>query len=215
VSRLVVDGYNILHAWPDLARAMRTESLEEARRRLITRLAEYRATTGNEVLVVFDAGRRSASSVDREMVEGVEVRYGSAHESADHVIERLMYEASRRGTVLEMILATDDHLQRDLVRGMGVPTMGSRALQVEVERAEGERSGEIRRRDEKGAVSDRLESRIDPEVRRQLEVLRRGEPGGGAGEGEAPAPDGLPPRPGSGRNLPPADRSPVRWRRLR
>jgi predicted RNA-binding protein with PIN domain len=175
VSRLVVDGYNILHAWPDLARAMRTESLEEARRRLVTRLAEYRAMTGNEVLVVFDARRRSAGSLDREMVEGVEIRYGSAHESADHVIERLMYEASRHGTVLEMILATDDHLQRDLVRGMGVPTMGSRALQAEVERAEGERSGEIRRRAEKGAVSDRLESRIDPEVRRRLEALRRGD----------------------------------------
>jgi len=150
VSRLVVDGYNILHAWPDLARAMRTEGLEEARRRLVTRLAEYRATTGNEVLIVFDAHKRSAGSADGQIVEGVEVRYGSAHESADHVIERLMYEASRRGTVLEMILATDDHLQRDLVRGMGVPTMGSRALQAEVERAEGERSGEIRRRDEKG-----------------------------------------------------------------
>jgi hypothetical protein len=47
-----------------------------------------------------------------------------------------------------------------------------------VERAEGERSGEIRRRDEKGAVSDRLESRIDPEVRRQLEAIRRGDAGG-------------------------------------
>ncbi len=180
MSRLVVDGYNILHAWPDLARTMRTESLEEARRRLVTRLAEYRAITGNDVLVVFDARRRSAGSADRETVEGVEVRYGSVHESADHVIERLMYEASRRGTVLDMVLATDDHLQRDLVRGMGVPTMGSRALQAEVERAEGERSGEIRRRDEKGAVSDRLESRIDPEVRRRLEEIRRGETGAGA-----------------------------------
>ena len=77
------------------------------------KLAEYRAITGNEVLVVFDARRRVVGSVDREIVEGVEVRYGNAHESADHVIERLMYEASRRGTVLEMILATDDHLQRD------------------------------------------------------------------------------------------------------
>ncbi len=187
MSRLVVDGYNILHAWPDLARAMRTESLEEARRRLVTRLAEYRATTGNEVLVVFDARKRSPASVDREIVEGVEIRYGSAHESADHVIERLMYEASRRGAVLEMILATDDHLQRDLVRGMGVPTMGSRALLTEVQRAEGERSGEIRRRDEKGAVSDRLESRIDPEVRRQLEAIRRGDTGGAP---NPPAPGG-------------------------
>jgi predicted RNA-binding protein with PIN domain len=212
MSRVVVDGYNILHAWPELARAMRTESLEEARRRLITRLAEYRATTGNEVLVVFDARHRSARSIDREIVEGVEIRYGNAHESADHVIERLMYEASRRGTVLEMILATDDHLQRDLVRGMGVPTMGSRALQAEVARAEGERSGEIRRRDEKGAVSDRLESRIDPEVRRQLEAIRRGDAGGGAGEGHI---DGGPAaRPGPARDQGPGERPAPGGRRL-
>jgi hypothetical protein len=111
-----------------------------------------------------------------------------------------------------MILATDDHLQRDLVRGMGVPTMGSRALQAEVERAEGERSGEIRRRDEKGAVSDRLESRIDPEVRRQLEAIRRGDAGGGAGEGHI---DGGPAaRPGPARDQGPGERPAPGGRRL-
>jgi hypothetical protein len=221
VSRLVVDGYNILHAWPDLARSMRTESLEDARRRLVVRLGEYRASTGNEVLVVFDARRRTPGSLDREVVEGVEVQYGSARESADHVIERLMYEASRRGTVLEMVLATDDHLQRDLVRGMGVPTMSSHALLAEVERAEGERSGEIRRRVEGLAATDRIESRIDPEVRRQLETIRRSDPGTGEGErpgpepGDAPVPGGLPPRSGVGRNAPPPERPRLRWRRLR
>jgi len=176
---------------------MRTESLEEARRRLITRLAEYRATTGNEVLVVFDARHRSARSIDREIVEGVEIRYGNAHESADHVIERLMYEASRRGTVLEMILPRRPSPARpgpgDGRADHGLPSPPGRGGA-----AEGERSGEIRRRDEKGAVSDRLESRIDPEVRRQLEAIRRGDAGGGAGEGHI---DGGPAaRPGPARD---------------
>ena len=218
MSRLVVDGYNILHAWPDLARSMRTESLEDARRRLVVRLAEYRASTGNEVLVVFDARRRTLGSPDREVVEGVEVRYGSSRESADHVIERLMYESSRRGTVLEMVLATDDHLQRDLVRAMGVPTMSSRVLLAEVERAEGERI----RRDpapRRGTGrGDRLESRIDPEVRRQLEAIRRGEAdatveeGRQATEGSGP---GGPAPPAPKPDPPPPDRPKVRWRRLR
>jgi predicted RNA-binding protein with PIN domain len=180
MTRLVVDGYNIIHAWPDLAAALRTDSLEEARRRLLVRLAEYRATTGDEVLVVFDARFRARGSPDREMVEGIEVRYGSARESADHVIERLMYEASRRGRVLEMILATDDRLQRDLVAGMGVPTLSSRALRVEVERTEKERGGEVRRRAERGGEG-RLENRLSPEQRRLLEEMRRsgGGPAGG------------------------------------
>jgi len=175
MTRLVVDGYNIIHAWPDLAAALRGDSLEEARRRLVSRLAEYRATTGTEVLVVFDARGRARGSPDREMIEGIEVRYGSSRESADHVIERLMYEASRRGRVLEMVLATDDRLQGDLVSGMGVPTMSSRALRLEVDRADRERGGEVRRLHDSGRGSDRLEHRIDPETRRQLDRIRRGE----------------------------------------
>ena len=219
MSRLVVDGYNIIHAWPDLARSMRAESLEDARRRLVTRLAEYRASTGNEVLVVFDARRRSAGSPGREVIEGVEVWYGSSLESADHVIERLMYESSRRGTGLEMVLATDDHLQRDLVRAKGVPTMSSRVLLAEVRRAEGERSGEIRRRVEGPAAGDRLESRLDPEVRRQLEAIRRGETDARVGEGESATegsgPGGPPQQLGSRRDPPPRERPRTRWRRLR
>jgi predicted RNA-binding protein with PIN domain len=189
VTRLVVDGYNIVHAWPELARAMRSESLEEARRRLIARLAEYRATTGIEVLVVFDARFRPRGGAEKEIVEGVEVRYGSARESADHVIERLMYEASRQGRVLEMVLATDDRLQRGLVAGMGVPTLSSRALREEVERADRERGGELRRRAEERLRHDRLELRLEPEVRRRLEEMRRGEAGGSVTPGSGSSGD--------------------------
>jgi len=195
MSRLVVDGYNIVHAWPDLAACLRRESLEEARRRLVERLGEYRASTGNEVTVVFDARFRVRGTADQEVIGGVEVRYGSSRESADHVIERLMYEGARRGRSMDLLLATDDRLQRGLVAGMGVPTISARALLAEVERAERERTGEMRRREEGVAASDRIESRIDPEVRRRLEAIRRGEAGGSSsGEGLDP---------GAGRGRPP------------
>ncbi|HXZ99299.1 MAG TPA: NYN domain-containing protein [Candidatus Binatia bacterium] len=174
---IVVDGYNVIHAWPELAAVLRSENLEEARRRLIARLAEYRATSGNQVMVVFDARARARASPDREIIEGIEVRYGNVRESADHVIERLMYEASRRGRVLEMVLATDDRLQSDLVAGMGVPTISSRALRIEVERADRERGGEIRRRAEHRLGDVRIENRIPPDVRRRLDQIRRGEAG--------------------------------------
>jgi predicted RNA-binding protein with PIN domain len=179
VSKLVVDGYNIVHAWPELAATLRSAGLEEARRRLVARLAEYRATTGDEVLVVFDARFRTRGTGDGEMIEGVEVRYGSLRESADHVIERLMYAESRRGRAVDLVLATDDRLQRGLVAGMGVPTLTSRALHAEVERAERERAGEARRRTEGASAAERVENRISPAVRQRLEEIRRGVGGGG------------------------------------
>jgi predicted RNA-binding protein with PIN domain len=97
-----------------------------------------------------------------------------------------MYEASRKGAVLDTVLATDDHLQRDMVSAMGVPTMSAQALRAEVERAEDDRSVEMRRRDGGPAaggrtenrienrVENRIENRIDPDVRRRLEEMRRG-----------------------------------------
>jgi hypothetical protein len=96
--------------------------------------------------------------------------------------------------------------------------MSSRVLLAEVRRAEGERSGEIRRRVEGPAAGDRLESRLDPEVRRQLEAIRRGEADTGVGEGEGPGPHPTgepPPQPGSRPDPPPPERTRMRWRRLR
>jgi predicted RNA-binding protein with PIN domain len=58
---------------------------------------------------------------------------------------------------------------------MGVPTMSSRALRAEVERADRERGSEVRRLEERRVGADRLEQRIDPAVRRRLDALRRGD----------------------------------------
>lgn len=51
---LIVDGYNIIGAWPEL-RELRDVDLALARDRLVERMAEYQAFTGCKVIIVFDA----------------------------------------------------------------------------------------------------------------------------------------------------------------
>lgn len=52
---LLVDGYNIIGAWPDLQKLKDENNLEDARKILINKMAEYQAYTGMKVIVVFDA----------------------------------------------------------------------------------------------------------------------------------------------------------------
>ena len=65
------------------------------------------------------------------------VLFGTKRASADHVIERAAYQASQRGEGADVVVATDDRLERDVVGGMGVATMGARALEAEVARVAG------------------------------------------------------------------------------
>jgi uncharacterized protein len=174
---LIVDGYNIIHAWPALNVTMRTRGLEDARRQLVTALSEYSAQTGVAVTVVFDGQSRPGGLPTTEKTDGVTVRFGTKRASADHVIERAAYQASQRGEGADVVVATDDRLERDVVGGMGVATMGARALEVEVARVAGGVNTETKRMRDDSRRATRVEDGLDPEVRRRLERIRRGEDG--------------------------------------
>src|SRR5712692_8438126 len=58
MERLVVDGYNVIHAWPTLKRLLGV-SLEAARDKLIERLSVYGLVTGADVTVVFDSHQKA------------------------------------------------------------------------------------------------------------------------------------------------------------
>jgi predicted RNA-binding protein with PIN domain len=132
VERLVVDGYNIIHAWPSLKRLLGV-SLEAARDKLIERLSVYGLVTNAEVTVVFDSHRKSAARANaEELVEGVRVIFTRSGHSADQVIERIVYGAA--GGVVTV--ATSDHLQSDMVRGMGGAVISATELERRVIDAE-------------------------------------------------------------------------------
>ena len=133
MEKLLVDGYNVIHAWPSL-KALMNVSLEEARDRLVERLAVYANVTGSDVTVVFDAHRTSSLTNTTEEREGVHVIYTRKGHSADHAIERLAYAASATGDILTV--ATSDRFQRDLVSGMGGAVVSSPELERRVLEAE-------------------------------------------------------------------------------
>ena len=116
MERVIVDGYNVIHAWVPLKRLLDV-SLEAARDKLVERLAVYGMVTGSDVTVVFDAHHSTARTNTEALIEGVRVVFTRKGHSADHVIERIAYAAGEAGDVITV--ATSDRMQRDLVRGMG------------------------------------------------------------------------------------------------
>jgi predicted RNA-binding protein with PIN domain len=176
VRTLIVDGYNTIHAWPALKSALESHGLEESRRRLVAALADYAATERIRVTVVFDAPRAAGRPQSEEMVDGVEVRFSGGSESADHVIERLAYLATRGGPAEDVVVATSDRLQRDMVRAMGVTTVDARTLEAEVAAAATGTAERATRLRDAAHHARRVEHHLSDDVRRRLERLRRGEP---------------------------------------
>ena len=175
---LIVDGYNVIHAWPRLKRALSERGLEDSRRLLIQTLSEYAAQTGVAVTVVFDAHSRVGDRHAAETIDGVTVRYGTTTASADHVIERLANEASRRGNAADVVVATGDRLQRSMVTAMGAGTMSAKALEEEVTRVASDTADAARRHRDEAIGARRVEHQLDADVLRRLEALRRGQPDG-------------------------------------
>jgi hypothetical protein len=132
-DRLIVDGYNVIHAWPEL-KALMNQSLEGARDRLIDRMAVYSQVRGADVTVVFDAHRTAAMNNVEETNQGVRVIFTRKGHSADQVIERLVYAAAEAGE--PVIVATSDRFQRDLIRGMGGAVISATELERQVLEAE-------------------------------------------------------------------------------
>ncbi len=172
MERLIVDGYNIIFAWPDLA-ALKDVSLQDAREMLIATLADYAAMTRQQVTVVFDSHRRPDAEASEQTISGVEVVYSGRKTSADHVIERLLFEAR---TSDEVTVATSDALQRDLALGRKIKTVSALTLKTQVDAVLAQRNQQMGDTRARSDIARRLEDRLDPKTRERLDRLRRGEP---------------------------------------
>jgi predicted RNA-binding protein with PIN domain len=143
MERVIVDGYNVVHAWPDLKRLLTGASLEAARDRLVERLSVFGMVVGADMTVVFDAHHSAARNNSEATVDGVRVIFTRKGHSADHIIERMAYDATQAGDVITV--ATSDRFQRDLVRGMGGAVISALELERRVTEAEAEMSRRVER----------------------------------------------------------------------
>jgi len=143
MERVIVDGYNVIHAWPQLKRLMGEASLEAARDKLVERLSVFGMVVGADMTVVFDAHHSAARNNSEATVDGVRVIFTRKGHSADHIIERMAYDATQAGDVITV--ATSDRFQRDLVRGMGGAVISALELERRVTDAEAEMSRRVER----------------------------------------------------------------------
>ncbi|HYM48945.1 MAG TPA: NYN domain-containing protein [Candidatus Limnocylindrales bacterium] len=171
MDRLIVDGYNVIFAWPQLS-ALKDVKLEDARDLLIAVMADYAALTHQQVTIVFDSHRRPDGEGSTQQLSGVEVIFSGRKRSADHVIERLIYQARAAD---EVTVATSDAVQRDLALGKGVKTISAMLLKAQVEAVISRRDVDLRDRQARSDLSRRLEDRLDPRTRDRLDRMRRGE----------------------------------------
>jgi predicted RNA-binding protein with PIN domain len=115
LARILVDGYSLLHNWPELAPGQPRHSAR-AREELVHVLTRYYDATGTPVTIFFDGSGAPAGTPPPESNPAVEVLFSRAGQTADQMIERAAHRFSAYGEVLAV---TDDMAERDTVTGMG------------------------------------------------------------------------------------------------
>jgi predicted RNA-binding protein with PIN domain len=113
--RILVDGYSLLHNWPDLAPGQPRYSAA-ARDELIYRLTLYQDVAGVPVTIFFDGNTTPRGKPARPAPRQVEVLYSRAGQTADQMIERAAHRFSTFG---ETLAVTDDFAERDTVLSVG------------------------------------------------------------------------------------------------
>lgn len=130
---LIVDGYNMIGAWPELVLLKNQDRLEDAREALLNRLSNYAKYEGLRIIVVFDA----------QLVPGVtqsytkyqlEVIFTEEGETADSYIERIAGELNNRLT--QVTVATSDLAEQWVIFSQGALRTSARELYKSVEKTE-------------------------------------------------------------------------------
>ena len=134
---LLVDGYNIIHAWDSL-RAIAREDLDGARMRLIDRLRNYQGWKRCKVIVVFDAYKVKGNPGSVEKVGELYVVYTKEAETADMYIEKTTYALARERREHRVRVATSDGLEQMIILGHGAVRMPAAELEFEVKQVEAE-----------------------------------------------------------------------------
>lgn len=113
--RILVDGYSLLHNWPELAPGAARHS-EAARDALVDMLTQYQDARGTPVTVFFDGAGARRGKPKNDSGHAVEVLFSNAGQTADDLIERAAHRFRDYG---EVLVVTDDYAERDMVSGFG------------------------------------------------------------------------------------------------
>ena len=128
---LIVDGYNIIFAWEELAQTAKND-LEAARRQLCDALSSYAGFKKCRVVLVFDGYKVKGNPGEKVQYHNIQVVYTKENETGDAYIEALVHEI---GSNYNIRVATSDGLVQLSSLRSGVLRMSARELRSELESA--------------------------------------------------------------------------------
>ena len=131
---IIVDGYNMIFAWEDLAHQAKSD-LDAARRRLCDALESYAGFTKKRIILVFDGYGQPGNPGEKQVLHNIQVVYTREGQTADRYIEELASEIGRNYSVR---VATSDNLVQMSSFRSGVLRMSARELEELVSRARDE-----------------------------------------------------------------------------
>lgn len=126
---LLVDGYNIIHAWPEL-RELAESNFDSARVRLMDILCNYQGYRQMILILVFDAYKVKGGQGSVMQYNNIHVVYTKEAETADQYIEKTVHKIGRDNNVT---VATSDGLEQIIIFGQGAIRMSAMNLLEDVE----------------------------------------------------------------------------------
>ena len=165
---LLVDGYNIIFAWEELADLART-NIESARNKLMDILCNYQGFRQVTVILVFDAYRVEGGQGEVFRYHNIYVVYTREAETADQYIEKTVHEIGKQ---YQVTVATSDATEQVIIMGQGARRLSARDLEEEVRAA----AQELRRDHMSPRSSDKnyLLDHLPRELAEMMENVRLG-----------------------------------------
>ncbi|MDF2609429.1 MAG: hypothetical protein K0R92_903 [Lachnospiraceae bacterium] len=163
---LLVDGYNIIFAWPEL-RKISQDSLDAARVRLADILCNYQGFRKNEIILVFD-GYKSKGNVGSVIhYHNIDIVYTKEAQTADQFIEAVSSQMARD---YQIRVATSDGLEQMIILAQGASRMSARELKKEIDLANKDIKETYEKKKDKGR--NLLMNNLSPEMAELLEKMR-------------------------------------------
>lgn len=165
---LLVDGYNVINAWPEL---MALKDLEHARDKLVDIIANYSVYKSYRAVVVFDAHGVPGADTQEYVYNDIAIVFTSEGETADSYIEKTAYNLVRQGE--KVYVVTSDWAEQLIILGAGAFRIPARELIGDVKRV----NKLVKERFTESALKYRrheLGNRLTSEVAKRLDDIRRG-----------------------------------------
>ena len=113
--RILIDGYSLLHRWPEVAEGKARHSAS-AREELLAILQQYGDATSTPITIFFDGAGAPPGTPKQPSSRNLEILYSRAAQTADDMIERTAHRMKPYG---EVLVVTDDIAERDIITGQG------------------------------------------------------------------------------------------------